>query len=115
MKLFSEKDMKKDFSFSIWNEFMQTFDHFPVAAILNEDYFAVHGGISPHLKRLNDLQRADRFLVNESSLTKDTGNPKMAPFCRTFYGQTPKKALMDFWFLQEVPESFLAKKSLKSF
>lgn len=61
MSLFSEKEIKNDSNFSIWNEFMHTFDHFPIAAIVNGDYFVVHGGISPHMKRLSDLQKIDRW------------------------------------------------------
>ena len=60
MSLFSDKEIGNDFNFSIWNEFMQAFDHFPIAAILNKEYFVVHGGISPHLTRLKELQKIDR-------------------------------------------------------
>ena len=60
MSLFSEKNIGSEMNFSIWNEFMESFDHFPIAAIINNKYFVVHGGISPHLLKLKDLQKINR-------------------------------------------------------
>ena len=36
--------------------FMDTFDALPIACLVNEKFLALHGGISPELKTLNDLK-----------------------------------------------------------
>ena len=40
---------------------MDSFDHFPLACVVNGKFLALHGGISPELKTLDDLKRLDRF------------------------------------------------------
>ena len=37
------------------------FDALPLAAIINNKFLAVHGGISPELKTIADLQKLNRF------------------------------------------------------
>ena len=59
--LFSSREMTGEFNFSIWNEFMKAFDDLPVAAIINRKYLVLHGGISPHFRTLENLQRIDRW------------------------------------------------------
>ena len=41
--------------------FMDSFDLMPLACVVNGKFFALHGGISPELKVLEDLKRLDRF------------------------------------------------------
>jgi len=40
---------------------MDSFDLMPLSCIINGKFLAVHGGISPELKTLEDLKRMDRF------------------------------------------------------
>ena len=40
---------------------MESFDSLPIACIVNDKFIAVHGGISPKLKTIEDLQRLDRY------------------------------------------------------
>ena len=40
---------------------MDSFDALPSACIVNDKFIAVHGGISPKLKTIEDLQRLDRY------------------------------------------------------
>ena len=40
---------------------MDSFDRLPLAAIINGQFLAVHGGISPELENALDLNRTDRF------------------------------------------------------
>ena len=39
---------------------MELFDNLPIAAIVNQTYFAVHGGISEKLKDLDSIDRLNR-------------------------------------------------------
>jgi len=40
---------------------MEAFDSMPLACIVNDRYLAVHGGISPELKKLTQITKLDRF------------------------------------------------------
>lgn len=61
---FTEEIEKKlgqgEFSDSIINAFYDTFDCLPISALINDDIFCVHGGISPELDRIEDLLRIKR-------------------------------------------------------
>lgn len=39
---------------------MESFDLIPIACIINGKFLALHGGISPDLKTLEDLRKIDR-------------------------------------------------------
>jgi serine/threonine-protein phosphatase 2B catalytic subunit len=34
---------------------MESFDSLPIACIVNDKFLAVHGGLSPELKKIEDL------------------------------------------------------------
>lgn len=45
----------------IYDLFMDSFDLFPLSAIINHRFLAVHGGISPELRNVEDINLIDRF------------------------------------------------------
>lgn len=40
---------------------MDSFDLLPLSCVVNDKFIALHGGISPELKSLEDIRRIDRF------------------------------------------------------
>ena len=40
---------------------MESFDNLPLACIVNNKFFSVHGGISPNLVTVTDLKSLNRF------------------------------------------------------
>lgn len=40
---------------------MDSFDLIPLACIVNGKFLALHGGISPELKSIEDIKKIDRF------------------------------------------------------
>ena len=40
---------------------MDVFDNLPISALINGKFLALHGGISPELKSIKDLNKVDRF------------------------------------------------------
>ncbi|CUS20195.1 LAQU0S01e01134g1_1 [Lachancea quebecensis] len=49
------------YSLKIYESCCQSFNALPLAAVMNGQYFCVHGGISPELRSLDDINRMDRF------------------------------------------------------
>lgn len=47
----------------IYYAFMNAFNHLPIAAIVNNSVFAMHGGISPHIKTLDDLNKVSTWIM----------------------------------------------------
>ena len=45
----------------IYDLFMDSFDMMPLACVINGKFLALHGGISPELRTLDDLKAIDRF------------------------------------------------------
>ncbi len=39
---------------------MTTFDKLPIACIVNGRYLCIHGGISPHLAKVSDINKINR-------------------------------------------------------
>jgi serine/threonine-protein phosphatase 2B catalytic subunit len=46
---------------AIYDACMTSFDSLPIAAVVNKQFFCVHGGISPSLKTPDDVNSFDRF------------------------------------------------------
>jgi serine/threonine-protein phosphatase 2B catalytic subunit len=40
---------------------MDVFDAMPLACIVDQKYLAMHGGISPLFKNINEINQVDRF------------------------------------------------------
>lgn len=49
------------YSSNLYEESLRSFNALPLAAIMNKQFFCVHGGLSPELKTLDDLIKLDRF------------------------------------------------------
>ena len=47
---------------SVWELYTDTFNTLPLAAIVNRKYLALHGGLSPFIERVEDLDAIDRFV-----------------------------------------------------
>ena len=52
---------KYDGDEDLYEYFMEAFEALPIAAEVNGDYLCVHGGISPHLETIEDINQINRF------------------------------------------------------
>ncbi|EAY03846.1 Minor serine/threonine protein phosphatase PP2A-1 catalytic subunit, putative [Trichomonas vaginalis G3] len=46
---------------TVWKIYTETFCNIPIAALINDKILCVHGGLSPSLRTIKDIQSLDRF------------------------------------------------------
>eukprot|EP00347_Sterkiella_histriomuscorum_P002668 403367261 len=98
--------------------FMETFDALPISCLVNDKFLALHGGISPELKTINDLKNLQRFQEP----------PRVGLFCDILWsdpvedekGQCPQRFQQNdvrgcsYFFGQQATNQFLQKNKLLS-
>ena len=47
---------------AVYESFIESFECLPIACDVNSDYLCMHGGISPELKTVDDINKIDRFI-----------------------------------------------------
>ena len=69
---FQAESQKKFKNTKVWGHFTRCFDGLPIAAVLNGKVFAVHGGLSPELEKIEDIDKISRVgELGEVSVARD--------------------------------------------
>jgi serine/threonine-protein phosphatase 2B catalytic subunit len=49
------------FDVEVYEAFMELFDALPIACVVDDKYLAMHGGISPELNLIDEINKINRF------------------------------------------------------
>ena len=58
---FRNEVMRKYGEDYVYEMFMDAFDSLPLAAVVNNDYLCMHGGVSPDIQTCDQINNIDRF------------------------------------------------------
>ncbi|KAK8834109.1 hypothetical protein M9Y10_020843 [Tritrichomonas musculus] len=62
-----KNECERFYDANVYNKFMKCFMHLPYAAVVNNSYLCLHGGISPFLKTLDDIDQIEKPQVTTDS------------------------------------------------
>jgi serine/threonine-protein phosphatase 2B catalytic subunit len=99
------------YDIDLYNLFMEVFDSMPLACIVDGKYFGMHGGISPELSKVDQIDRINRFqevpldglfcdllwsdpMADEQATQKDYIDNEERE-CSYLFGKKPAKKLLD--------------------
>jgi serine/threonine-protein phosphatase PP1 catalytic subunit len=105
-------ECKKKYSVKLWDKFVEAFSYMPVCAIIGERIMCMHGGLSPELKSLEDINKIKRPVeIPDSGLLCDL--MWSDPDENGLLGWSPNERGVSYCFDKEIISSFIKKHDLR--
>lgn len=91
--------------------FLEVFNSLPIACIVDDKYLAMHGGISPDIQKIDEINQIDRFQevplegafcdllwadpMKDEDAKRGTYSKNGERDCSVYFGKKPLKRLLD--------------------
>ncbi|KAI5186012.1 serine/threonine-protein phosphatase 2A catalytic subunit [Nematocida homosporus] len=107
---FYDECFRKYGSANVWKYFTDLFDYLPLAAVVNDDVFCLHGGLSPALNTLDEIRDINRVqeVPHEGGMCDLLWSD---PEERKGWGASPRGA--GYTFGEDITEQFTKRNGLK--
>lgn len=101
------------YSEALYEAFIGTFAYLPIGCVVNDSTFCIHGGLSPRLKNIDDLNAIKRPVVNfdENQLLADVVWSDPTDDYSSIFDENPRGS--GFLFSFDAVANFLNENSLK--
>ena len=102
----------------IYELMMDVFDSMPISAVVDDKYLAMHGGISPEILKIDDINKVDRFKevpldgmmcdllwadpMKDDQAIRGKFVPNKDRDCSYYFGKKPTKQLLEKNQLQSI-------------
>lgn len=106
-------ECKRRYSVKVWRAFTNVFDCMPVAAIIEDQIFCSHGGISPAIERVGEILKLPRPCeIKETGVVCDLLWSDPCPDDDQIPGWSKSPRGVSFQFGTDIIDDFLAKNNL---
>jgi serine/threonine-protein phosphatase 2B catalytic subunit len=94
-----------------YEQFLEVFDSLPLACVVDDKYLAMHGGISPNIQKIDEINQIDRFKevplegvfcdllwadpMKDDAAIRGTFDQNKERDCSVYFGKKPLKKLLD--------------------
>lgn len=112
-------ECRRRYNGRLWKKFVNLFNHLPVAAVIDDRIFAMHGGLSPDLKDLNQITKLKKpSEIPEGGVLTDllwsdpaeSNSPFILNLVPKKWGENDRG--ISFVFSDKVVQEFLSKHKL---
>ena len=106
---FYEESIRKYGNCNVWKYFTNLFDYLPLSAVIESKIFCVHGGLSPEIETINDINKLDR--IQETPFEGPLQHlVSSVPECRFGWAQSPYGVFYKFG--QNITKEFIYSNNL---
>jgi serine/threonine-protein phosphatase PP1 catalytic subunit len=100
-------ECRERYSEKLWESFVRVFQYLPLAAVISERIFCVHGGLSPRLKKVAEIQKIRRPIAIRESVESMPMDLLWADPSNEHSGFAESDRGVSFTFGEDVVERFL--------
>mmetsp|Transcript_11162 Transcript_11162/g.13513 ORF Transcript_11162/g.13513 Transcript_11162/m.13513 type:complete len:311 (-) Transcript_11162:274-1206(-) len=107
---FYDECLRKYGNANVWRYFTDLFDYLPLTALINNEIFCLHGGLSPSIDTLDDIHKLDRLqeVPHEGAMCDLLWSD---PDDRQNWGISPRGA--GYTFGQDISDQFKQRNGLR--